>query len=139
MSENLQKLLHESLDRQLSPDEQAALEKGLAENPELLEEHDHLMALKTMAIGFQADFSNGFTDRLMQKIAIEDSRYRLQLFSDALWRSFRRIGFAAAVLLVGFVAYNLSSGESQSLTTALAIPQATMDQLMIPDVLMELE
>lgn len=140
MSEHLRKLLHDSLDRALSAEEQKILDQGLLKHPELREEQENLILLKSLSKDSRVDFADGFTDRVMKKISLAKMPdIGLQLFAEELWRSFRTVGFAAALLLIGFIAYNLQTSDSRSLATAFAMPQISMEQLLVPEVLMELE
>ncbi len=87
-------LLLRSFDAPLNKEERRSLEEALAQSEALRREKTEVDNLRTQIANFNPDFSSGFTERIMQRIANETG--------FAFQTVFRTIAFSgmAAIILV---------------------------------------
>ncbi len=97
--EDVKQLLLRSYDMPLNEKEKQQLQDGLAQSEVLRKEKENLDNVRTKIAAFEADFSTGFTERLMQYIAGESGFAFLAVF-----RAFALSG-AAAIILVLLMVY----------------------------------
>ncbi len=141
MNESLNELLYRSFDTTLSDEEQQRLDEGLKQSEGLRQEYDRLKTMRRiMAEQPQPDFMPGFADRVLQRLEDGgDASGDAQLFFEALWLSFRRMGTVALLLLIAAISYNIGSSDNVSLRSAFNIPETTMEEIIEPDFYQELE
>ena len=116
MKEHLKQLLIKSFDEDLSPKEQAELQKGFEDFPELLQEKEDILLLRNALQKQTYSFHFGFSDKIMRKIEASHSanEQNLQDYFAAqlstLFRWIAPVGIAAIVLIV--VALYFSEGSA---------------------------
>ncbi len=93
--ENGKQLLFRSYDALLSKEEERHLQDELTQSELLKEEKKKLDKMRTKIAAFDADFSTGFTERLMQRIAGERGFAFLTVF-----RTVALSGVAAIILVL---------------------------------------
>lgn len=92
---DVKQLLIHSYDAPLNEEEKRQLQDGLAHSEELIKEKENMDNLRTKIAAFEADFSTGFTEKLMQRVAGERSFAFLAVF-----RTIALSGVAAIILVL---------------------------------------
>ena len=114
---------------ELTPAEQRSLEARLERDPDLRAERKELRKVETLVDTARVDsFGTGFSSRVMSRI--ERIRARRGAFAAVLLRSFRRLSWAALVLIVLLGGYNALSAGGQNETVGEAlfgVPSATVE------------
>ncbi len=93
--ENVKHLLLRSYDAPLNEEEKRQLQDGLYQSKALRKEKENMDNMRTKIAAFDADFSAGFTERLMQRIAGERGFAFLSIF-----RTIALSGVAAIILVL---------------------------------------
>ena len=93
--ENVKELLLRSYDEPLNEEESQRLKQELAQSDVLQKDKDDLDNMRTEIAAFEADFSAGFTERLMQRITGENGFAFLAVF-----RAVALSGVAAIILVL---------------------------------------
>lgn len=127
-------LLYRSLDGDLTADEQQRLEAALSSSPELCREKNRLEAIrKAVAASGTDSFRPFFAERVMQRIrSTAEEGVEEQTFSRYLSHVFRRVVLAGAAVVIAFVIYNVAASRDVSLSTALGVPEITMEEVLSP-------
>lgn len=76
------------------------------------------------------DFDAGFEDRLMARLS-EQGRIIQGQFQQSLWRQFRIVGAAAAVVLFVLLGQVYSNADELSLDALLGVEQAEENQSLL--------
>ena len=111
---------------ELGPEEEARVERRLAEEPGLREQRDRLARVQALVVETpRAGFRPGFAARVAARIAAEAPR-RL---SAALALHFRRLAPAALAIILALLAHNLlTGGAAQSaIEAALGLEPVTLE------------
>jgi len=93
--EDIKQLLLRSLDMPLNEEEKRKLQDGLMQSKALRKEKEDLDNMRTKIAAFDTDFSAGFTERLMQRVASERGFTFLAIF-----RAVALSGVAAIILVL---------------------------------------
>ncbi len=93
--EDIKQLLLRSYDSPLNEKEKRQLKDGLVQSEALRKEKENMDNVRTKIAAFEADFSAGFTERLMQRIAGERGLAFLSVF-----RAVALSGVAAIILVL---------------------------------------
>lgn len=93
--EDVKQLLLRSYDMPLNEKEKRQLKNGLAQSEALRKEKENLDNVRTKIAAFEADFSAGFTERLILRIAGESGFAFLAVF-----RAVALSGVAAIILVL---------------------------------------
>lgn len=125
MDKKIIKLLNESFDRDLSPQERVHLNSALVASPELREEQKRLLAIRNLLASNNAGFRDGFSDFVMSRVTEEKKEKKLR----ELAMPFNRIALpmlaAAAVLLL----FTLFANGSLSIDAIMGIDQLEPEYL----------
>ena len=93
--EDVKDLLLRSYDTSLNEEEKRRLQDSLMHSKALRKEKENMDNVRTKIAAFDADFSTGFTERLMQRVASERGFTFLAIF-----RAFALSGVAAIILVL---------------------------------------
>jgi anti-sigma factor RsiW len=132
MNKKILKLLYRSFDQDLSEKEKEKLEKGLENSTELRREKEQIAA-ERQAISASAvqSFKPGFAERVMSRIqAMGEEKNNLEAFYGTLKAVFRRLAFAAAVIMIALITINLIIGECLSADKAFYISELTFEEVL---------
>ncbi len=97
--EDIKELLLRSYDEPLNEEESQRLKQELAQSDVLQKDKDDLDNMRTEIAAFEADFSTGFLERLMQRIAGESGFAFLAVFRAVV------LSGVAAIILVLLTVY----------------------------------
>jgi anti-sigma factor RsiW len=133
MREEILDLLYRSFDGDLTADEQQRLEAALS-SPELRREKTRLETIRKAIAASRTDsFRPFFAERVMQQIkSAAPERVEEQTFSQYLSHVFRRVVLAGAAVVIAFLIYNVAVSREISLSTALGVPEITMEEVLSP-------
>ena len=133
MNKKILKLLYRSFDDDLSEKEQKQLEEALKNSEELRREKKQIEAQR-QAISDSAaqSFKPFFAERVMSRIQaiIGEEENTLEAFYETLKSVFRRLAFAAAVIMIALITINLIIGESLSMDKAFYISEFTFEEVL---------
>lgn len=133
MDEKLIGLLYRSFDTELHPEELKILEKGLSESEELREEKQKITLLRQNIVGQRkAAFKPFFVERVMNRIELMEKTDEQEILFNSLYKLFRPLAIAAAVLIIVISGYNIISSGEVSIESALAVPEVTLDDIYSP-------
>jgi anti-sigma factor RsiW len=116
MNDRMLELLYRSFDSELSPLEQAMLDKTLAESPELRAEQARVVSMRTtLSDHTRQGFSLGFAERVMGRIEKETRATDFQLnLILGIRRSFRWVAAAAVPVLVALAIWDFKLEDTQN-------------------------
>ena len=132
MNERIRNLLLDSLERTLTPDEQAELDAALESSAELREERDQLLALQTtLADSTPQSFEPFFAARVMNRIEAEvHPESQLEVLFESMLSLFRKVAAVGAVAVIALVAYNLSTSDEISVASAFGVENETIEDVL---------
>jgi len=135
MDKEILDLLHRSFDETLSGDEKHRLQQALAASSEIRKEQQRLRLMRQKIRQSAATtFGEGFTKKVMDALQNEED-----LFFHMFLRFVRPTAIAAAILLTGIIAFNLSRADYISWENALGISQTSIEELFDPAQYLALE
>ena len=131
MNEELQLLLLQSLDGRMHEESTRRLEDVLATSNEARSELERLKRLRAaIKESTPSEFRPFFANRVLQNLAAVEEE-----FAQWLRAFFRKAAIAGAVLIVIIMGYNLLQEGTFDLSSALAIPQPTLTQVLDTQIL----
>ena len=125
-------LLYRSFDTSLTPGEQGRLDAALQRDQSLREEYERLMHVRGLVESQESPaFQAGFTDRVMDRLAMESAAGPASNPTDeatpdfqiALSLMFRRMAVAASIAAMLLLTYNLATTGSVSLTASFGLTE----------------
>jgi hypothetical protein len=127
-------LLYRSLDSQLGLLDQAELDRALKESAELRAEKRRIEELHTIFRRRGASqFEPFFAEKVMQRIMLS-RRHTLSnadFFADLLYL-FRRVAFAAVMVCLLIIAYNIIENDGLSMNNLLGFQDYTIEDIWLP-------
>jgi len=134
MNDVMLELLYRSFDGSLTPKEQALLDEALAASEDLRAEERRIQAVRTrISRGATDTFKPFFATRVMARIAEAAEREATaENFFGALSHAFRRVALAGAMIIAGFIIYNIAATDEISFTTVLGVPEISIDEVFEP-------
>jgi hypothetical protein len=125
MDKQILKLLNESFDRDLSPQERAHLNSALQASPGLREEQKRLLKVRNLLAAHEAGFKTGFSDFVMAGVSEEKRSLKLRGIAAPFNRIALPLLAAAAVLLL----FTLLTNGSLSIDAVMGIDQLEPEYL----------
>ncbi|OJJ20787.1 hypothetical protein BKI52_09390 [marine bacterium AO1-C] len=125
--QNAYELLLASFDRELTSDEQASLEQGLADFAELRAEKTDLENLRTLVGDQSYAFKPFFSGRVMHKIENLKQRSREKGLSSWMVRIFPKVAASGLAIIVLLMASTYLMEGSFSLDTLLGISEVAAE------------
>ncbi|MDZ7261789.1 MAG: hypothetical protein ONB05_06765 [candidate division KSB1 bacterium] len=139
MNKKILDLLYRSFDSKLTKEEQQKLEKALAQSKELQEERARITKMRDVLSSSPAPaFKPFFVERVMRRIwLLAEKEKRQEIFFESLLYLFRRVALAGLLVLLALLSFNWIKSEQVSLSSALALPEITMEEIFVPILLEE--
>lgn len=122
MDEKLMNLLIQSLDQDLSPEDQKILDQGLQNSVELQLEKEQLLCFRKMILRTEISLGPDFSSDVMNRI--NDTKLSLRFMSQ-----FKTIAYAGAASIILLLGSHLFTGGSLSLHSFLGIESVAADVL----------
>ncbi len=141
MNKKIVKLLYKSFDAPLSEKEKEILAKALKESDDLRREKEKIIAMREkLASAPVASFKPFFAERVLNRIREQKNSMseRMSIF-DSLVAAFKPVAIAAIILLISIMFYNLKTTENYTLSGALGKEPLTLEQVVDPVYVLELE
>jgi hypothetical protein len=134
MNDAMLELLYRSFDADLTPKEQALLDEALAASEDLRTERLRILAMRQDVSRSGVDtFKPFLATRVMARIAESAEREATsERFLGALSHAFRRVVLAGAIVIAGFIIYNITVSDEISLTTVLGVPEISIEEVFEP-------
>lgn len=133
-------LLYRSFDEDLSPDERRQLEEALKSSSDLRQEHALLSSMRhKIAAQSKQSFGTQFAESVIDQILHNEIQHNEYLSLNILARFVRPTAIAAAVLLSGIIAYNLSRSDYISWENALGVSDVSIEEIFDPASYLALE
>ena len=131
MSRKIKNLLYKSFEKSLSERDQRLLNEALAASEDLRGEKVLIETLREKARQTAVTgFSAGFTDRVMEHVL--ENHHQEEMLFESLISFFRPVAFAALLLLVGLIFYNISETNQYSIEGAYAISDISVEEAFDP-------
>jgi anti-sigma factor RsiW len=132
MNKKILKLLYRSFDVDLSEKERKQLEEALEGSTELQREKEQIAAQRqAVSVSTAQSFKPFFAERVISRIrAKAEEENTLEVFYQTLKAVFRRLAFAAAVIMIALITINLIIGESLPTDKAFYISELTFEQVL---------
>ena len=126
-------LILKSYDEELSETERKNLERALADSAELRQEKERIEEIRNqITANTKQSFSEGFADRVMNRISEKGPQRESDLFFESLFSVFRPVAIAALLLIGVFITYNMTATEDISLKGAYAIADVYVEDAFDP-------
>lgn len=141
MNKKIIKLLYKSFDAPLSENEKEVLAKTLKESEGLRREKEKIIAMREkLASAPAASFKPFFAERVLNRIRGQNNSMgeRASIF-DSLVAAFKPMAIAAMILLISILFYNLKTTENYTLAGALGKEPVSLEQVVDPVYVLELE
>jgi hypothetical protein len=132
MNERILELLYRSFEEQLTAGKAKILEDALAGSKELRQEKAKIEALRQMISSSGTDrFRPFFVERVMGRLrSLRKGINNSWAFQEWLFRIFRLVATAGAVVAVCLVILNLVQTEGASLAAALGLSQISIGDIL---------
>lgn len=131
MNKKIIELLYRSFDEELAPNERQRLDDALAKSAALREEKERMTAMRAMiSDSSKKSFHPFFAEKVMRRLRQAESDP--ETFLDSLISVFRPVAFAAIIILIMLISYNLNKTENYSLAGALGEHQVTLEEVIDP-------
>ena len=134
MDKKIVDLLYRSFDEDLSAEELNKLKSALLESAELREEKKKIEVMRQIVSGAgEKSFKPFFAERVLNQIKLSRSKKdEAESFFDSLIAVFRPVAFAAAIILIAVLSYNMKTTENYTLAGALGQDQITLEEIVDP-------
>ena len=117
-------LVYRSIDSSLISGEQIRLDTALRNDPDLRAEYERLVWLRSLVEEQNSpSFSEGFSNRVMNRLSLEPMSTTVSEFQDLLAFMFRRVAVVASVVVILLLTYNLTSSGIVSLPASLGLSE----------------
>lgn len=116
-------LLIKSLDNELSPEEQRALNEALAESEALRREREQLLAMRAAMADLRLEPDAGFPERVLEQIRV-NKHAGIAIIADL----FPRVAAACIVILFAFLLSVYLSDGSLTTDALLGTQELTVDE-----------
>lgn len=133
---NLEKLIYKSLDGILTDKEAASLEAEMRNSAEAKNLYSEILLMRKNIEALPApDFSPLFESRVMSKLNGDKlNNSRSQNSPDMLGIIFKKFAFAAVLILLLLITYNLNSGNSYSIENLLGTFTTPLELALDPSI-----
>ena len=141
MNKKIIKLLYKSFDAPLSEKEKEILVKALKESEDLRREKEKIITMREkLAAAPAVSFRPFFAERVLNRIKAQKNSLseRVSIF-DSLVTAFKPVAIAAMILLISIMFYNLKTTENYTLAGALGKEPVSLEQVVDPVYVLELE
>ena len=117
-------LVYRSIDSSLISGEQIRLDTALRNDPDLRAEYERLVWLRSLVEEQNSpSFSEGFSNRVMNRLSLEPMSTTVSEFQDLLAFMFRRVAVVASFAVILLLTYNLTSSGNVSLPASLGLSE----------------
>lgn len=112
------KLLYRSFDETLTAEEQQRLERALEQSPELRQQKEHLLSLRSEISEVRFPAGKPFlAERILRRISATAEIERIEeRFWEILFHTFQRVAIVAAIALVVLTCFHLLQSDAVSST-----------------------
>ena len=138
MNSKILELLFHSLDGELTREEQQKLDQALAKSKELREEKERITQMRKVISNSRSQgFHPFFAEKVMR--GIREAKNAQETFWDSLVYVFRPVAFAATILLITLISFNLIKSGNISVASAFAESEITLEQALDPTLSLVME
>ncbi|MGD9488050.1 MAG: hypothetical protein AB7W47_08510 [Calditrichaceae bacterium] len=128
------KLLYRSFDEQLSPKDEKILADYLKDSEWLRSEHKRTERIRQKVISAGSrNFKPFFAERVLRRLdEVSEKDRAFDILGNELSLVFKRVTFAAALLIVGLISWNITKSDHLSLRNAFSVPEITIEKVFEP-------
>lgn len=132
MDKKTLKLLYQSFDDELNPEEKERLDRALKKSEELRKEKGQILVQRqALADSSKPSFKSMFAERVMDRIeSMDQKKNGFESFYETLLLMFRRFAIVGAAILLILLLYNLQSGDILSTEEIMFASDLTFEEIL---------
>lgn len=139
MNKQMLALLYRSFDEPLTQEQLKELDDALSSSSELKQEKERIAKMRVLlSESAQKSFKPFFAEKVVQRVN-KLAKSGQEIFFESLFKLFRPVAIAAAVVIITIVSYNLFKSGELSINSALGQPELTFEDVIDPAFVLTME
>ena len=127
------RLLYKSFDLPLTEKEQVALDDALSHSLELQQERVRIQNMRgAISHAGEHKFRPFFAERVISNLSLKGLRTEQSEFFLSLVYAFRRVALLGTVAMLLLLSFNLLQSDRFTVKSVLALPDVSMEEVLLP-------